>query len=124
MNLDINDDVFVYLIRNDTTSSISKESDVMIYEVYKVKTEDTPIINHYGNWFQDTETLQSPVKDKYERRQNLQACQYKIKLCSAESIRNILLGCSLRCDSKAQYASYWHNNRPRGLCYTQGRNLC
>ena len=76
MNLDINDDVFVYLITNDTTSYVSKASDVMIYEVYKVKTEDTPIINHYGNWFQDTETLQSPVKDKYERRQNLQACKY------------------------------------------------
>ena len=79
MNLDINDDVFVYLITNDSVHYISKESEVMIYEVYKVKMEDKPIVNHYGNWFQDTETLQCQEKDKYERRQNLQACKYNKK---------------------------------------------
>ena len=71
MNLDINDDMFVY------TSYGSKESEVMIYEVYKIKTEDPPIVNHYGNWFQDTETLQATDKDKYERRQNLQVWVHK-----------------------------------------------
>ena len=79
VNLDINDDVFVYMITNDTTYNISKESEVIIYEVYKVKTEDTPIVKHYGSWFQDTETLQCPSEDKYERRQNLQVYTVNIK---------------------------------------------
>ena len=66
MNLDINDDIFVY------ASHTSGESEVMLYEVYKIKTEDAPVVNHYGNWLGDTETLLCTDKDKYERRQNLQ----------------------------------------------------
>ena len=72
MNLDINDDIFVY------TTHASNKSEVMLYEIYKIKTEDTPIVNHFSNWFGDTETLQCTDKDKYERRQNLQVWIYQI----------------------------------------------
>ena len=77
VKLDINDDVFVYLIdsgtqEKKTVSNINQQKDIMIYEVYKNKEGGMPIFHEYGAWFEETGILEHTDLDKYIRRQNLQ----------------------------------------------------
>ena len=76
--MDINDDVFVYLIDSaattttETLSNLKEQKYMMIYEVYKNKEGGMPIFHEYGAWFEETGILEHTDLDKYIRRQNLQ----------------------------------------------------
>ena len=68
--MDINDDVFVYLM--DSGIHEREQKQMMIYEVYKNQEKGPPIFNEYGAWFEETGTLEHTDLDKYMRRRNLQ----------------------------------------------------
>ena len=70
--MDINDDVFVYLMEKETMSNINQHDNMMIYEVYKNQEEGSPIFNEYGAWFEEAEIFEHTDLDKYMRRRNLQ----------------------------------------------------
>ena len=77
VKLDINDDVFVYLIDNYTRekenlSNLKEQKEMMVYEVYKNQEGGPPIFLEYGAWLEETGTLEHTDLDKYMRRRNLQ----------------------------------------------------
>ena len=77
VKLDINDDIFVYLIdsgnkEKKTVSNNNQQKGMMIYEVYKNKEGGMPIFHEYGAWFEETGILENTDQDKYIRRRNLQ----------------------------------------------------
>ena len=77
VKLDINDDVYVYLIDDATRereilSNLNQQKEMMIYEVYKNQDGGPPIFQEYGAWFEETGTLEHTDLDKYMRRRNLQ----------------------------------------------------
>ena len=67
VKLDINDDVFVYVIDNE-----GKLDKMVIYEVYKNHEGGVPILNDYAVWFEGMGMLRHSDLDKYMRRQSLQ----------------------------------------------------
>ena len=67
VKLDINDDVFVYIINSDRI-----QEKMVIYEVYKNQEGGSPIFNEYGAWFEEAEIFEHSDLDKYMRRRNLQ----------------------------------------------------
>ena len=70
--MDINDDVFVYLMEKETLSNFNQHNDMMIYEMYKNQEGGSPIFNEYGAWFEEAEIFEHTDLDKYMRRRNLQ----------------------------------------------------
>ena len=72
VKMDINDDVFVYLMEKETMSNINQHNNMMIYEVYKNQEGGSPIFNEYGAWFEEAEIFEHTDLDKYMRRRNLQ----------------------------------------------------
>ena len=66
VKLDINDDVFVYIIDSDRS-----QEEMVIYEVYKNHEEGLPISNDYAVWFERMGMLRHSDLDKYLRRQSL-----------------------------------------------------
>ena len=67
VKLDINDDVFVYIINSDRI-----QEKMVIYEVYKNHEGGVPILNDYAVWFEGVGMLRHSDLDKYMRRQSLQ----------------------------------------------------
>ena len=67
VKLDINDDVFAYII-----DSGGKQEKMLIYEVYKNHEGGVPILNDYAVWFEGEGMLKHSDLDKYMRRRNLQ----------------------------------------------------
>ena len=67
VELDINDDVFVYIIDSD-----SNQEKMLIYEVYKNHEGGVPILNYYAVWFEGVGMLKHSDLDKYMRRRSLQ----------------------------------------------------
>ena len=67
VKLDINDDVFAYIIDRD-----GKQDKMVTYEVYKTHEGGVPILNHYAVWIEEEGMLMHSDLDKYMRRRSLQ----------------------------------------------------
>ena len=84
VKLDINDDVFVYIIAKDANKSaqtlynFEEPSYMMIYEVYKKQEGGLPVFKEYAAWFEEIGTLEHIDLDKYMRRQNLQGVNFMV----------------------------------------------
>ena len=65
--LDINDDVFVYIIDKGTM-----QEKMIIYEVYKNHEGGMPIFNDFAVWYEGGGILELSDTDKYMRRRNLE----------------------------------------------------
>ena len=60
--LDIDDDIFAFMLSNETT--------IDIWEIYKVMPENDSIVNKYGTWKRETGLISTSLS-KWHRRKNL-----------------------------------------------------